>query len=75
MATKPKETPMTHEEAQAWLTARNVFPRVTPVAEPGMWHLRTETENYMEFVHRRTADVVIFEEYESNADASIEMCK
>jgi hypothetical protein len=32
---------MTHEEAKAWLTERNVFPRVTPVAEPGMWYLRT----------------------------------
>ena len=51
---------MTHEEAIAWLTARNLFPRVTPVAEPGMWHLRTETENYMEFVHRRTGEVVVF---------------
>jgi hypothetical protein len=49
---------MTHEEAQAWLTARNVFPRVTPVAEPGMWHVRMETEGYMEFVHRRTGEVV-----------------
>jgi hypothetical protein len=50
---------MTHEEAIAWLTARNVFPRVTPVAEPGMWYLRTEAENYMEFVHRRTGEVVV----------------
>jgi hypothetical protein len=24
-----------------------------------MWHLRTETENYMEFVHRRTGEVVV----------------
>ena len=30
----------------------------SPVAEPGMWHLRTETEGYMEFVHRRTGEVV-----------------
>ncbi len=50
---------MTHEEAKAWLTARNVFPRVTPVDEPGMWHLRTDTEDYMEFVHRRTGEVVV----------------
>jgi hypothetical protein len=52
---------MTHEEAIAWLTARNVFPRVTPVAEPGMWYLRTETQNYMEFVHRRTGEVIVLE--------------
>jgi hypothetical protein len=50
---------MTHEEAKAWLTARNVFPRVTPVAEPGMWHLRKETDAYMEFVHLRTGEVLI----------------
>jgi hypothetical protein len=50
---------MTHEEAKAWLKARNLFPRVTPVAEPGMWHLRTEAEGYMEFVHRRTGEVVL----------------
>ena len=30
------------------------------VAEPGMWHLRTEAEGYMEFVHRRTGEVLIF---------------
>ena len=52
---------MTHEEAKAWLTSRNLFPRVTPVAEPGMCNLRTETEGYMEFVHRRTEEVVVFE--------------
>lgn len=52
---------MTHEEAEAWLKARNLFPRVTPVAEPGMWHLRTEAEGYMEFVHRRTGEVVVWE--------------
>jgi hypothetical protein len=51
---------MTHEEAKAWLTARNVFPRVTPVAEPGMWHLRKEDDGSMEFVHRRTEEVVVF---------------
>ncbi len=50
---------MTHEEAKAWLKARNLSPRVTPVAEPGMWHLRKEDEGYMEFVHRRTGEVVI----------------
>jgi hypothetical protein len=53
---------MTHEEARAWLTARNVFPRVTPVAEPGMWHLREETKGYMEFVHLRTGEVLILQE-------------
>lgn len=51
---------MTHEDAKAWLTARNVFPRVTPVPEPGMWHLQTEAEGYMEFVHRRTGEVLVF---------------
>jgi hypothetical protein len=30
----------------------------TAVAEPGMWHLRTEREGYMEFVHRRTGKVI-----------------
>jgi hypothetical protein len=29
------------------------------VAEPDVWHLRTETEGYMEFVHRRTGEVVV----------------
>ena len=52
---------MTHEEAKAWLTARNVLPSVTLVAEPGMWHLRTEAEGRMEFFHRRTGEVVVFE--------------
>jgi hypothetical protein len=52
---------MTHEEAKAWLTAHNVFPRVTPVAEPGMWHLRKEDCGSMEFVHRRTREVVVWE--------------
>lgn len=53
---------MTHEEAEAWLKkARDLFPRVTPVAEPGMWHLRTDTEDYMEFVHRLTGEVVVWE--------------
>jgi hypothetical protein len=50
---------MTDEEAEGWLKAHNLFPRVTPVAEPGMWHLRTDTEDYMEFVHRRTGEVVV----------------
>jgi hypothetical protein len=50
---------MTHEEAKAWLTARNVFPRVTPVAEPRMWHLRKEGDGSMEFVPRRTGEVVL----------------
>ena len=53
---------MTHEEAKAWLTAHNVFPRVTPVAEPGMWHLRNEAEGYAEFVHRRTGEVIVLGE-------------
>ncbi len=44
---------MTHEEAKMWLTVHNLFPRVTPVAEPGMWHLRKEDDGSMEFVHRR----------------------
>jgi hypothetical protein len=52
---------MTREEAEAWLKARNLFPRVTPVAEPGMWQLRKEDEGYMEFVHRRTGEVVVWE--------------
>lgn len=29
----------------------------TPVAEPGMWHLQTEAEGYIDFVHRRTGEV------------------
>ena len=33
----------------------------TPVAEPGMWHLRKEDDDYLEFVHRRTGEVVVFE--------------
>jgi hypothetical protein len=53
---------MTHEEAEAWLTARNLFPRVTPVGEPGMWHLRKEDDGYLEFVHRRTGEVVVLGE-------------
>jgi hypothetical protein len=51
---------MTQEEAQAWLTEHGVFPRVTPVAEPGMWHLRKEADGYAEFVHRRTGEVLVF---------------
>ena len=51
---------MTHEDAKAWLTVRDVFPRVTSVAEPGMWHLRKEADGYAEFVHRRTGEVVVF---------------
>ena len=51
---------MTHEDAKAWLTARNVFPRVTPVAEPGMRHLRKEDDGSMEFVRRRTGEVLVF---------------
>jgi hypothetical protein len=58
---------MTHEEAKAWLTARNVFPRVTPVAEPGMWHLRKEDDDYLEFVHRRTGEVVVLEVPEASS--------
>jgi hypothetical protein len=62
MATKPEETiQMTHEEAKAWLTARNLFPRVTPVAEPGRWHLRKEDEGFLEFVHRQTGEVIVWE--------------
>jgi hypothetical protein len=33
----------------------------TPVAEPGMWHLRKEDEDSMEFVHRRTGEVLVWE--------------
>src|SRR6266852_4699783 len=49
---------MTHEDAQAWLTEHGVFPRVTPIAEPGMWHLRKEADGYAESVHLRTGEVV-----------------
>lgn len=52
---------MTHEEAKAWLTEHGLFPRVMPVAEPGMWHLRKEADGFAEFVHRRTGEVVVFE--------------
>jgi hypothetical protein len=38
------------------------IPNPTPVAEPGMWHLRTEDAGCMEFVHRRTKEVVVFGE-------------
>ena len=31
----------------------------TPIAEPGMWHLRKEGDGSMEFVHRRTGEVVV----------------
>jgi hypothetical protein len=31
----------------------------TPVAGPGMWHLRKEDDDYLEFVHRRTGEVVV----------------
>ena len=31
----------------------------TPVAEPDMWHLRKENDGSMEFVHRRTGEVVV----------------
>jgi hypothetical protein len=31
------------------------------VAEPGMWHLRKEGDGYLEFVHRRTGEVVVWE--------------
>jgi hypothetical protein len=30
------------------------------VAEPGMWHLRKEADGSMEFVHRRTGEVLVF---------------
>ena len=33
----------------------------TPVAEPGMWHLRKEDDGSMEFVHRRTGEVEVLE--------------
>jgi hypothetical protein len=33
----------------------------TSVAEPGMWHLRKEDEGSMEFVHRRTGEVIVWE--------------
>jgi hypothetical protein len=33
----------------------------TPVAEPGMWHPRKEDDGYLEIVHRRTGEVVVWE--------------
>jgi hypothetical protein len=34
----------------------------TAVAEPGMWHLRKEDDDYLEFVHRRTGEVIVLGE-------------
>ena len=31
----------------------------TAIAEPGMWHLRKEPRRLLEFVHRRTGEVVV----------------
>ena len=34
----------------------------SPVAEPGMWHLRKEADGNAEFVHRRTGESPHFSE-------------
>jgi hypothetical protein len=49
-------------EAPARVSHRKVVhPSPERQWQPGMWHLRTETEGYMEFVHRRTGEFVLLE--------------
>jgi hypothetical protein len=49
------------EEAKAWFSAHKRFPTRNSSGRAGHWHLRTEAEGYMEFVHRGTGEVVVWE--------------
>jgi hypothetical protein len=52
----------------------------TPAAEPGRWHLRKEDDGSIEFVHRRTGEVVVFgaptpaEQCTSRPDCPCDFC-